>query len=115
MTVEFLKLSKPQCGQGLPKTGLNFRHSTLAREPHLMRNSCKCATCLKLREQGRGAPLHCACGGTWRVDGYRRSREHNKAGCTCDGYGWSIFNGVHRRGSVSVEGVCIYAEVPVVE
>lgn len=88
---------------------------TLAQLPHLMRNRCKCATCRKLREQDREAPLHCDCGGHWRVDWYRRSKEHKLAGCTCDGYHWSILNGVHRRGSVSVEGSCIYAKVPVAE
>lgn len=81
---------------------------TLAQLPHLMRNLCKCAVCLKLRQQNREAPLHCDCGGTYRVDWYRRSKEHKRTNCTCGGYPWSITNGPHRRGSLE----CYYHAHP---
>jgi len=74
---------------------------TLAREPHLMRNTCRCPECRKLREQGREAPLHCDCGGTYRVDWYRRGKEHKRAACYCSGFPWEIDGAPHRKGSFS--------------
>lgn len=78
---------------------------TLARRPEEMVNRCKCETCTELREQDRDAPLHCSCGGTYRVDWYRRGKEHLKAACYCEGYPWAIDNAPHRRGSPE----CFYA------
>lgn len=72
---------------------------TLPVLPENATNRCKCAECKKLREQEREAPLHCDCGGTYRVDWYRRGPEHKKAACYCTGYRWSIDNGPHRLGS----------------
>lgn len=41
----------------------------------------------------------CDCGGTYRVDNYRKKKEHKLTACYCTGYSWSLTNGPHRRGS----------------
>ena len=65
---------------------------------------CRCRQCGARRTLGRRPEHHqreprCNCGGTYRVDWYRRSKEHLKAACYCDGYPWAIDNAPHRRGS----------------
>lgn len=79
---------------------------TLAHKPDETLNTCKCGVCRKLREQDREAPLHCACGGTYRVDWYRRGKEHKRTACYCSGYHWSIGNGPHRKGSLQCYHYC---------
>lgn len=72
---------------------------TLSRVPDEMRNTCQCAACRLLREQGRDAPIHCDCGGAYRVDWYRKRKEHVQRGCKCSGFPFD--NGVHRIRSSS--------------
>lgn len=45
--------------------------------------------------------LVCAsCGDTrWRIDRHRMTQDHRREGCTCAGYQWSAFGGMHRKGS----------------
>lgn len=71
----------------------------MAELPENMRNGCKCKACRGARAKGIEPIVHCDCGGTYRVDWFRRSAEHKKAGCTCSGFLWD--NGRHRKGSAS--------------
>lgn len=71
----------------------------MARRPEHMRNGCKCQACREARARGIDPELHCACGGRYRVDTYRKTQEHKKRGCQCSGFPWD--NGTHRKGSSS--------------
>lgn len=46
-------------------------------------------------------PVVCwSCGGRqWRIDKHRMREDHRAKGCTCAGYAWSAFGGLHRKGS----------------
>ena len=81
---------------------------TLAKDPANTVTNCRCEACKALREQGRETLIHCACGGTYRVDEYRRKFEHKRAGCTCSGFPWD--NGRHHKGSASPENgwYCVF-------
>ena len=61
---------------------------------------CRCRKCGHRRTL-RQEPdrQRCYCGGTFRVDWYRRNKEHKRTNCRCSAYPWSISNGPHRRGS----------------
>lgn len=72
---------------------------TMAQLPENMRNSCKCKACKEARAKGIEPIVHCECGGTYRVDWYRKRREHVQRGCKCSGFPWD--NGRHRAGSSS--------------
>lgn len=61
---------------------------------------CRCRKC-GARKTFRKHPddyvreHECSCGGTYRVDNYRRTREHLKTICRCNGVYYP-----HRKGSI---------------
>lgn len=68
------------------------------------RHPCRCKRCgarrtLAKRPEDYASKPHCACGGTYRVDQYRKKVEHKRQGCRCSGFPWD--NGTHRKGSAS--------------
>lgn len=74
----------------------------------MTRYPCRCRRCGARRTLAR-QPDHyqrvprCPCGAAYRVDWYRRGKEHKRTNCTCDGYWYT-----HRRGSPE----CYHRELP---
>lgn len=70
----------------------------------MTRYPCRCRRCgarrtlAKHPDEYRREPK-CACSGSYRVDWYRRSKEHKRAACYCSGYPWSIHNAGHQLNS----------------
>lgn len=57
---------------------------------------CRCRRCEARRTLARPPrDERCACGGSYRVDWYRKRLEHKRTACYCSAYWWS---GPHRRG-----------------
>lgn len=68
----------------------------------MTRYPCRCRKCgARLTLDRQPDKQRCPCGGSYRVDWYRRKTEHKRTNCFCDGYHWSISNGPHRKGSAS--------------
>lgn len=62
---------------------------------------CRCRKCEARRTLAKHPdeyirPPRCACGGTYRVDKFRKTVEHKRTACYCSAFWWS---GPHRRGS----------------
>ena len=72
---------------------------TLAEMPGETVSRCRCEACQEARAKGITPNVHCPCGGAYRVDTYRKTKEHKRMGCRCSGFPWD--NGTHRKGSAS--------------
>ena len=71
----------------------------------MTRYPCRCRACGARRTLAKHPDDYvrarrCTCGGAYRVDWYRKRREHERTNCHCGGYWWTeARNAPHRRGS----------------
>jgi hypothetical protein len=65
------------------------------------RKNCQARKVLsKHPDEYKITPVCDNCGGRqFRIDRHRMTENHKAKGCTCAGYQWSAFGGIHRKGS----------------